>query len=153
MKTTHDCTTDLRAELNTDRYVKGGMFPRSFYAGIKQETKKTGGFTYIRPDRDRKLAPYVIANGVEKIELTRKEFYSGVDLESFLNARISLWLRAWQYDGFGTWINPDTNKVEIAPVSLNHFLDNAIRLAQDRNESAIWDRHEHKIITVTGSVQ
>jgi len=134
-------STRIKKELNSDRYIRGGQFPRIFFAGLKQRTVIEGGSTNFWSHCESKCNTrgYIVADGKNGVTVSKRDFRSGLDLESFLAPYIERWLQNEEYHGFGTWVSFDEELVYIDPITAVDFRVTARTLASERGETCFRD--------------
>jgi len=142
-------STRIKRNLNSDRSIRGGMFPRSFYAGLKQRTQKDGGSsTFFHGYSDFYTKGFFVGSNPDAYILAPESFYRNIDLETYFDTRFKKWKRLG-FDGVGTWLDPKYGDIYVEPFHHFWFKSNAIEQAMQTDEKYIFDIENNRSIDLS----
>ena len=110
---------------------------------VRSETIYNGGFTLFFERSVQSLRskqPYIVGAGLHGFKIDSDTLYRGY---------IETWKRSESYyDGFGSWLDPESGTTYIDPITVHSNLAYALNLAKLRGEKCIWNQETSQAINV-----
>ena len=118
---------------------------------VRSETIHNGGFTLFFERSVQSLRskqPYIVGAGLHGFKIDSDTLYRG-SFATILEGYIETWKRSESYyDGFGSWLDPESGTTYIDPITVHSNLAYALNLAKLRGEKCIWNQETSQAINV-----